>query len=107
MEIFGDKERNLPGDAQLAADTLMSFVELYPDGKERTAKRRGSLDLTRFVHAKVRRVGTVAQSAQNKWDQELFITQMRSLRNWSHERSLAEWRKLEADPTKFADMGGP
>eukprot|EP00969_Alexandrium_andersonii_P219218 9681741-Alexandrium_andersonii.AAC.1 len=43
MEIFGDKERNLPGDAQLAADALMSFVEHYPDGKEKGAKRMGLL----------------------------------------------------------------
>eukprot|EP00969_Alexandrium_andersonii_P309234 13665314-Alexandrium_andersonii.AAC.1 len=61
MGIFGDKERSLPGDPQLAADAILSSVEPYPDGKERVANRRGPLGLTRFVHAKVRRVGAVAQ----------------------------------------------
>lgn len=100
IRIFGNAKK--VGNQTVAARVLVDFVERFGDGKAKSgrtgggasAKKRGFVDLAAYVHSKGARREASSVFTNRKWDWEIFMCEMRNKRQWSVEKSKAEWDKL-------------
>ena len=68
------------------------------------AKKGGAkkkLDLTQYIHSRGARSEAAVEDGEYKWDFEIFSKRMESLRGWSMQKRLEEWKDL-----KHCDMNG-
>lgn len=87
---------------------LKEFARLYPDGATKPGKQRGAgYKLTKFVRTDGFKKSSKERSTRKKWDQELFVRQMESLRGWSRPKALSMWESLRQNPKMKQYSGGP
>jgi len=96
-QIFGDRAnmKDFPGDPRLADEIVAKFEEDFPP-TQKCGKLRGDVDLTQYVLSKGVQKYVDTNSSRPKWDKELFVTQICSLRGWTNAKALATWAEMQA-----------
>lgn len=106
-KTFG-KTKDDEGDIEKANLVMANFLEKFPDGKGKPGKPRGKgFKVSSVTHATGYRKEKSAVATDRLWDFELFCGKLKSLRGWDTARSKSEWDLIKADPSCYADMGGP
>eukprot|EP00974_Lingulodinium_polyedra_P049590 4767924-Lingulodinium_polyedra.AAC.1 len=72
----------------------------------KNAKRRGSLDLTRFVHLRGVRQAKARVSQNPMWEMEMFQKEMSNKRGWPFPKSATVFNQLRATPSLEQDNLG-
>ena len=91
--IFGGKigDKTFEYQETQAAAVLIDFTQKFPSGKD--SKKRGSIDLTQFCRTTGTREQSGSVGRQVYMDYEIFMCQMKRLREWSREKVTASvWR---------------
>ena len=116
--IFGRRARKqsakkpavtfVPCDQALANETLLEFLQNFPEGKEtKVGKKRGDMKLTSAVSSEGTRQSNDDVARRRLYDQELFVTAMHTMRGWMAEKAMTEWNNLVAStPEELKKYGG-
>ncbi len=106
QQIFGSG-REPPPSWVVAAKVVHDFCEQFPDMKEHHGKSRGTLDLAQYATEKGANVHDKKEKSDRMWDEEIFITQMKTLRGWNLSKINQKWNELKSDPGTDRDNDGP
>ena len=109
LEIFGDEKERKMGfkNPTLALKVVIDFCRENPSGKERRVVRKFSVSLSKYLHAEGFRQQTMDESGSWKVDFELFITHMKTARNWTPSRAQEFWDQQKNDLGVQRDEAGP
>ena len=106
VKIFGVGKEG-PPDKAIADKVVLDFCKENPEGLVKNGQKRGSVNLTSYIHSRAQQLSDTRSSNLCIWDEEVFLTQMKLLRGWSPLQAKQQWDALERQPELFIDMKGP
>lgn len=92
MSLFGDRKSD--GMPWLADMVMIEYAKNNPHkvsgGSAHSRKKRGSVNLGSYLHVHGAKRSKVSGSKRPKFDKELYIGRMKSLRGWDALKSTQE-----------------